>query len=56
MVAARDLAVDTIITSEDIEFKRPGTGLEPWRMDELIGRTLVQEVAKDAILEFRMLK
>lgn len=38
IVAARALAAGQTITSDDLTFMRPGTGLEPWRTPEVIGR------------------
>lgn len=38
--AARDLRVGTTVTRDDLVVKRPGDGLEPWRLDEVVGRTL----------------
>lgn len=35
------------LASEDLTVKRPGTGLEPWLLDEVIGQTLARDVAAD---------
>jgi N-acetylneuraminate synthase len=38
-----------------LTFKRPGTGISPERMEEIIGRTLKVDVAEDTILQWSML-
>ncbi|MEO1534971.1 MAG: N-acetylneuraminate synthase family protein [Planctomycetota bacterium] len=47
LVAARDLAVGAVIHAGDLTIKRPGGGLEPWRMDSTIGRRLTRPVEAD---------
>ena len=38
IVAVRAIAPGAAITRADLTFKRPGGALEPWRVDEVIGR------------------
>ena len=45
--AARPLAAGATIVAEDLVLKRPGDGLEPWRMGEVVGRTLGVDRATD---------
>ncbi len=47
IVAARDLRPGDVVTSADLAFKRPGTGLEPWQAERLIGATVAKPVAAD---------
>jgi N-acetylneuraminate synthase/N,N'-diacetyllegionaminate synthase len=47
ITAVRDLPPGHVIAAGDLAFKRPGGGIEPWRHDEIIGRTLVRPVAAD---------
>lgn len=35
---------------EDLTIKRPGTGIEPWRLDQVVGRRLAREVEADVPL------
>ncbi len=49
-VASRDLAAGTRLASGDLAFKRPGTGVPPNRVSELLGRTLSRAVAADQVL------
>ncbi len=47
LVAARDLPAGHTLTREDLTIKRPGTGLEPWRLEEVIGKKLAVAVGAD---------
>lgn len=50
IVTCRALRPDERLTREDLTFKRPGTGIEPWRIDELIGRQTRRAVEEDVPL------
>lgn len=50
VVAARDLKTGDTITSDMVLLRRPGTGIEPARMGEVIGRTLSREVKEGVLL------
>jgi len=50
VVAAKDLSKGTVIQMEDLEVKRPGTGLSPDKMDSLIGKTTTKDINKDYII------
>jgi N-acetylneuraminate synthase len=50
IVAATDLAAGTVLTSEHLCLKKPGSGLSAARLNEVVGRTLKREVMKDALL------
>jgi N,N'-diacetyllegionaminate synthase len=47
VTATRDLRAGGILAMADLIVKRPGTGLEPWRLRDLPGRRLRREVAAD---------
>jgi N,N'-diacetyllegionaminate synthase len=47
VTAVRDLPAGHVLTREDMTFKRPGTGVEPWRLDEMLGRRLARSVSAD---------
>ncbi len=47
IVAARDLEAGTVLSTSDLALKRPGTGLHPFRMEELLGRRLLTVVARN---------
>ena len=42
--AGRPLVAGTVLTEDDLVAMRPGDGLEPWRIDELVGRTLNRDL------------
>ncbi|HEX8552585.1 MAG TPA: N-acetylneuraminate synthase family protein [Abditibacteriaceae bacterium] len=50
LVARRDLAEGTILQSEDIVLKKPGSGLAASRRDEFIGKMLQRNIAADTLL------
>ena len=45
-----------IITESDIAFKRPGRGLSPAQIGDVIGKTAGCDIAKDTFITFEMLK
>jgi N,N'-diacetyllegionaminate synthase len=50
LVAARPLAAGSVIRREDVLLKKPGTGLPPDRLDDIVGRRLRRSVDADALL------
>lgn len=50
VVATRDLKAGDIITEEDLDVKRPGTGLPPEMMTKLIGTVVKEDVECDTLL------
>jgi sialic acid synthase SpsE len=55
LVAVRDLAAGTILTEENIAIRRPGTGLPPSTLPNVLGRRLRQDVVAGALLSLEML-
>jgi N,N'-diacetyllegionaminate synthase len=51
IVARRNLAAGHVLKREDLTIKRPGTGIEPWRIDDVVGRRLRSSVDGDAPIE-----
>lgn len=47
LVTTRNVAAGDAITRDDLTIKRPGTGIEPWRMNKVVGRTAVRDVEAD---------
>ena len=47
IVSARELNKGEIIKYEDLDFKRPATGLAPEDIDFVIGRKIKRKVLKD---------
>jgi len=50
IVAARDIPEGIVLQTEDLTTKKPGTGLPPRRMQEIIGRRTACPIAKNTIL------
>jgi sialic acid synthase SpsE len=54
LFAARDIAAGTTLREELIAIKRPGTGLAPAMLPDLVGRTLRINVQAGSILTKEM--
>jgi N-acetylneuraminate synthase len=50
VIAARDLQAGTILIKEDLSAKRPGTGLPPEKISDLIGKILIRDVGADTLI------
>ena len=50
LVASATLPAGTVIAREHVSIKKPGTGLPPDRLDEVIGRRLARPVTVDQVL------
>jgi len=50
LVASADLPAGTVIAREHVVIKKPGTGLPPDRLDDIVGRRLARPVAADQLL------
>lgn len=55
IVASRDIKKGEEISNENITFKRPGTGIYPSRIDEVIGKVAKEDIPEDTLLDFNML-
>lgn len=56
IVAFRDIKKGDVITSDDLTFKSPGTGIYPSEIDNVVGKTAKENIKKDALIYFEMLK
>jgi N,N'-diacetyllegionaminate synthase len=50
IVARRALPAGAVLAAADLAIKKPGTGLPPERLGDLVGRTLARAVAADQLL------
>lgn len=50
MVAARAIPAGSVITRPDIDFKRPGTGMSPARLHEVLGRRTRVAIEADRLI------
>jgi N-acetylneuraminate synthase len=50
IVAARDIQAGETITEDAIDFRRPGTGLEPVMADTIVGMVAVRDIQDDTLI------
>lgn len=55
IVTLRDIKKGEKITEDDVTFKRPGTGIYPSEIDNVIGKTACMDIPEDTLLDFDML-
>lgn len=53
IVAAEDIKAGEIFNENNLDFKRPGTGIEPKYYELLVGRTAKHDIAKDSLISFQ---
>jgi sialic acid synthase len=52
LVAGRALGIGHVLTADDIAMKSPGDGLPPYRLGEVLGRTLIRPLETDDPIAF----
>ena len=55
IVLTKDIKKGDVITSDIIAFKRPGIGISPAEIDDIVGKTALVDIAEDTIIDFDML-
>ena len=55
LVAAHDLRAGHALRLEDIAIKSPGGGVEPYEIDKIVGRVLLEDLRADGDLKFELL-
>lgn len=55
IVVARDIKQGEIITEDILIFKRPGSGISPARIDDVLGKKAIVDIPEDTLLDFDML-
>lgn len=56
IVASKDIKKGEEITRDNITFKRPGTGISPSKVDDIIGMNTNEDIAEDTLLTYEMLE
>jgi len=56
VVAARNILAGTVLTRDMLNVKRPGTGLNPSALDQLLGRVAVSAIPSDTLLSWEMVR
>lgn len=55
IVATRAIKAGEVISEKDITFKRPGTGIPPYELELVLGRTAKVDIHEDTILTWEMI-
>ena len=55
VVAKNDIKKGDVITSDMVAFKRPGIGISPGEIDDVVGKTALTDIAEDTLIDFDML-
>lgn len=50
IVAANDIKAGQVITVDDLDAKRPGTGIAPEMMSSILGRVALRDIPKDTLI------
>ena len=50
IIAVKDLKAGTKLTVDDLDIKRPGTGLPPDKITELVGKILLRDIEGDTLI------
>ena len=56
VVANVDIKKGDVINESDITFKRPGTGISPSQVGDVIGKIAGTDISKDTLIKFEMLE
>lgn len=56
IVAKRDIKAGDVLSESDVEFKRPGTGISPAEIKNVLGKTANINIDKGSLIEFEMIK
>ena len=56
IVSTKDIKKGDVITPDAITFKRPGTGISPALIDDVVGKTASVDIAADSLIDFEMLE
>lgn len=51
LVAARDIKKGEVFSLENLAVKRPGNGISPWEIDEVIGKRASRDFPYDSLIE-----
>jgi len=55
LVATRDIPVNNAVSTADLTWKRPGQGISPRNIEEVIGKSTIREIAEDEVIQWNML-
>jgi N-acetylneuraminate synthase len=55
LVTTRDIHAGEVLSVEDIEAKRPGDGITPDHLDEIVGKTVQTNIPKGYLMKYEFL-
>jgi len=55
LVASRNIKKGSVLTREDLTFKRPAHGISPKFIDEIVGKKVNTDIAEDTVLKWQMI-
>jgi sialic acid synthase SpsE len=50
IIVTRDMLAGSIIQMEDLDMKRPGTGIPPEDLQKIIGKKIKTDITKDSLI------
>ena len=56
LVITRNMKAGEILTETDLMAKRPGTGISPDKLGDVVGKVLVADCAEDTVLTWEMVR
>lgn len=56
IVAKSDIGLGTVLTKDMIATKRPGTGIPPKYLDEIVGYIVQKDIGKDEVITWEMIR
>lgn len=56
LIASRNIKAGEVISEKDINIKRPGNGISPMRINEVIGKKAMQDIPEEALIDFSSLQ
>ena len=55
IVITKDIKKGDVITLDVLTFKRPGIGISPAKIDDVVGKTALIDIAEDTLIDFDMI-
>jgi N-acetylneuraminate synthase/N,N'-diacetyllegionaminate synthase len=56
IISNKDIKAGSVIKKEDLIIKRPGTGIEPKHLEDMIGKEALVDISKDSLIKWEYLK
>ncbi len=56
LVAKRNLRTGQVITTDDLTWKRPASGISPKDISDVVGKSVIRDIEEDEVLVWEMIK